>query len=293
MYTIVVHGGAGVADRENLTDEMRKRYLAGINDAVEAGYNILRNGGSALSAVEASVISLEDNELFNAGKGSVFTSDFTHELEAAIMEGKEMRAGAACGLRNVRNPIILARNILEKSPYIFMNGKGAEKFAREINLRFEPDNYFFSSEKYEKLQEEKFQLSKGTVGAVALDSEGNLAAATSTGGLTNKNYGRIGDSPLIGAGTYANNNTCAVSCTGDGEYFIRSVAAYDVSCLIEYKQLSLREACSTAIKKLTDMGGDGGLIAVDKNGNIELAFNSNGMYRGFRTEGSEPVCEIY
>jgi beta-aspartyl-peptidase (threonine type) len=295
MYALAIHGGAGVIEREDLTQEMEAEYLRGLQDALASGFLILKNGGTALDAVEASVVSLEDNELFNAGKGSVFTHDGRHEMEASIMCGRRVDAGAVCAIRNVRNPVILARNVLEKSRHLFLNGEGAERFASENNLDFEPDEYFYTTARYRQLQLAKLQQidNKGTVGAVAIDNDGNLAAATSTGGLVNKNYGRIGDSPVIGAGTYANNSTCAVSCTGDGEYFIRGVIAYDISALLEYGKYSLKEACGHVIARLGKMGGDGGVITLDKNGNIEMFFNSNGMYRGFWKEGSEPEVSIY
>lgn len=296
MYAIAVHGGAGVKERKDLPPELEERYLQGLHQAINAGYSILDSGGSALDAVEAAVASLENNELFNAGKGSVFTSDETHEMEASIMDGSNLKAGAVCGIRNVRNPIRLARTVLEKSNHLFLSGHGAEKFAKENNLPFEPDEYFYSAERYQQLRAARITKpkGKGTVGAVALDSWDNLAAATSTGGLTNKNYGRIGDSPLIGAGTYANNSTCAVSCTGDGEYFIRTVAAYDISALISYSGLALREACEKVIvEKLTALGGDGGAIAIDIEGNVEMIFNSNGMYRGYRKQNGVAVASIY
>lgn len=295
MYTLAIHGGAGVVEREDLTPEMESEYLRGLRDALAAGYFILKNGGAALDSVEAAVISLEDNELFNAGKGSVFTHDGMHEMEASIMCGKRIDAGAVCAVKNVRNPVMLARKVLENSRHLFLNGEGAQKFAMENNLVFETDDYFYTTARYRQLQLAKLMEieKKGTVGAVAIDSEGNLAAATSTGGLVNKNYGRIGDSPLIGAGTYANNSTCAVSCTGDGEYFIRGVVAYDISALIEYGKFSLKEACGHVISRLSKMGGDGGVIAIDKGGHIEMIFNSNGMYRGFWKEGSQPEVFIY
>lgn len=296
MFAIAVHGGAGVKEKKDLTPELEERYLQGLRLALSAGYSVLETGGSALDAVEAAVTVLEDNELFNAGKGSVFNHEGKHEMEASIMCGRRIDAGAVCGIRNVRNPVKLARIVLEVSNHLFLNGSGAEKFAQEHNLAFEPDEYFHTAERHRQLQAAKMTRPKGTgtVGAVAVDSAGNLASATSTGGLTNKNYGRIGDSPIIGAGTYANNATCAVSCTGDGEYFIRSIAAYDVSALVEYGGLTLKEACSRVIKeKLTHLGGDGGLIAVDPMGNIEMEFNSNGMYRGYRKQNGLPVVSIY
>lgn len=225
-------------------------------------------------------------------------------MEASVMWGKTLDAGAVCALRNVKNPVHLARLAMEKSPHLFLNGTGAEDFGRESGVEFEDDSYFFTTKRYDQLLEAKKNLRVqldhyaekkfGTVGAVALDMHGNLAAATSTGGLTNKNYGRIGDSPVIGSGTYANNNTCAVSCTGDGEFFIRSVAAYDISCLIEYKKLSLEEACRIVImEKMVKIHGEGGAIAVDKSGNAALVFNSEGMYRGYRKDGEVPVINIY
>lgn len=296
MYAIAIHGGAGVISRKDLTAALEKQYLQGLHDAIEAGYTILEKGGSAIDAVQAAVVSLEDNELFNAGKGSAFTADELHEMEASIMCGQRLDGGAACGLKNVRNPILLARTILEESNHLFLAGQGAEMFAREHRLQFEPAAYFDTEKESRKLKESKTQPVKhtGTVGAVAIDSDGNLASATSTGGLTNKKYGRIGDSPIIGAGTYASNSSCAVSCTGDGEYFIRSVAAYDVSALMEYKGLSLHQACENVVhNKLKKIGGEGGLIAVDNIGNIEMAFNAEGMYRGFRKQSDRPFVYIY
>ncbi|HET6558770.1 MAG TPA: isoaspartyl peptidase/L-asparaginase [Prolixibacteraceae bacterium] len=296
MYAIAIHGGAGVISKKDLTATQERQYTKGLQEALEAGFRILEIGGSALDAVETAVILLENNELFNAGKGSAFTSDETHELEASIMCGNRLDAGAACGLRNVKNPILLARTVLEKSHHLFLNGPGAEKFAQEHGLPFVADEYFYTEKEYKKLQESTLQpgKNKGTVGAVAIDRKGDLAAATSTGGLTNKKYGRIGDSPVVGAGTYAKNATCAVSCTGDGEYFMRCVAAYDVSALMEYKGYSLQQACEEVVmNKLTKLGGDGGLIAVDREGNIELVFNSEGMYRGIHQQGKEPAVLIY
>jgi len=303
-FAVAVHGGAGTVSRKNLTPELEKKYLSGLNDAVDSAYAIVETGGSALLAVEAAVRSLENNILFNAGRGAVFTNEGTHEMDAAIMDGKSLKAGAATGVSNVRNPIILARCIMLSSEQVLLCGKGAEEFARTNRLHFENDNYFFSQYRYDQWEKIKHtsetQLDhvddapKGTVGAVALDKDGNLAAATSTGGMTNKRFGRIGDTPIIGAGTYANNSTCAVSCTGHGEYFLRYVAAYDVSCLMEYKGLTLKEACELVInKKLKDAGGEGGLIAVDGNGNVELVLNTSGMYRGWRVEGEEAIVKIH
>ncbi len=304
MYSIAIHGGAGTIRKNNINPEEEGLYYEGLRIAIEAGVQVLRSGKNALDAVEAAVMALEDNPLFNAGCGSVFNSDGIHEMEASLMWGKNLNAGAVCALRNVKNPVQLARLVMEKSNHLFLNGKGAEDFARENDLVFEEDSYFFTTKRYDQLLETKktghIQLDHaagkyfGTVGAVALDSAGNLAAATSTGGLTNKSYGRIGDTPLIGAGTYANNNTCAVSCTGDGEFFIRGVAAYDISCLLEYRNMSLQDACNLVLlDKMKKLGGEGGAIAVDKTGNVAMVFNSEGMYRGFCREGAEPVLAIF
>ncbi|MBL0104467.1 MAG: isoaspartyl peptidase/L-asparaginase [Bacteroidetes bacterium] len=303
QIAIAIHGGAGTILRSSMTESKELAYREALQNAISAGYSVLEKGGSSLDAVQASVMSLEDCPLFNAGKGSVFTHDGTHEMDASIMEGKALMAGAVAGVQGVRNPVELARMIMEKSEHVLLTGKGAEDFARHMNMPFENADYFFSQFRYDQLKEirdsDTVQLDHtdkkfGTVGAVALDLHGNLAAATSTGGMTNKRYNRVGDSPIIGAGTYANNNTCAVSCTGHGEFFIRSVVAYDVSCLMEYKGLSLREACDIVVqKKLVKIGGEGGLIAVDTHGNCVLSFNSEGMYRGWKNSGGEDGVEIY
>lgn len=296
MYAIAIHGGAGVISPKELTADLKQQYLQGLKDALEVGFRILEKGGSAIDAVQTAVVSLEDNELFNAGKGSAFTSDDSHELEASIMCGQRLDGGAACGLKNIKNPILLARTVLEKSHHLFLNGQGAELFADEHDLQFVPAGYFYTEKGYRELlaYREKPGKETGTVGAVAMDSEGNLASATSTGGLTNKRYGRIGDSPILGAGTYANNTTCAVSCTGDGEYFIRCVAAYDVSAMLEYKGISLKEACNEVVmNKLKKLGGEGGLIAIDRQGNIEMVFNGEGMYRGYQKQGNQAEIFIY
>lgn len=288
--SLAIHGGAGTILREKLSPETERNYLSELEKALQAGYKILKNKGSAMDAVEAAVVYLEDCPLFNAGKGSVFSAAGINEMDASIMDGKTLQAGAVAAVRNVKNPVKLARKIINGSSHILLCGEGAAEFARENNIELADNNYFFVHQRWEQWQKIKnsglsaldHNVNTGTVGAVALDSQGNLAAATSTGGMTNKKYGRIGDSPLIGAGNYANNNTCAVSCTGDGEYFMRTVAAYDVSCLMEYKNYSLKKACQMVINnKLLNLGGQGGLIAIDKSGNIELCFNSPGMYRGY------------
>jgi beta-aspartyl-peptidase (threonine type) len=273
------------------------------------GDQILKDKGLAIDAVEAVVKQLEDNPLFNAGRGSVFTHEGRNEMDASIMEGKTLMAGAISGVYNVKNPITLARTVMESSEHVFLSGGGAVDFAKKMGIPLESDDYFFVQYRYDQLQkarendeiildhtvvknnnERKF----GTVGAVALDAYGNLAAATSTGGMTNKQHGRIGDSPIIGAGTYANNKTCAVSCTGHGEYFMRSVVAYDISCLMEYKGLSLKEACHFVIhEKLVKLGGEGGLVAVDHEGNIEMPFNTEGMYRAGKHCDSDLIIGIY
>lgn len=290
-YSLAIHGGAGTITKSLITDKQELGYKEGLQEALFVGESVLKKGGSALDAVEIAVKVLEDNPLFNAGRGSVFSHDGFHEMEASIMDGSSMKAGAVACVRNVKNPIYLSRLVMEKSGYVYMVAKGAEDFARKWGVPTEPDEYFFTDQRYEQLMEirdsEKVLIDHsaeqkfGTVGAVAVDKKGNLASATSTGGLTNKRYGRLGDSSVIGAGTYANNNTCAVSCTGYGEYFLRSVVAHDISCLMEYKGLSLKDACHEVVmNKLVKLGGEGGIIAVDKHGNVELVFNSEGMYRG-------------
>ncbi len=289
--------------RSTMTQELQKQYEMGLAEALNAGYKILEAGGSSLDAVQAAVVALEDNPMFNAGRGAVFNHIGTHEMDAAIMDGKGLEAGAVCGVGNVKNPVKLARAIMDKSGHVVLCGTGAEQFAKMQGLQFEEDTYFYTEQRYQQWQEalieDRVQLDHtekkfGTVGAVAIDIHGNLAASTSTGGMTNKKFGRMGDSPVIGAGTYANNNTCAISCTGHGELFIRSVVAYDISCLIEYKGLSLKDACNLVVNdKLVKIGGEGGLIAIDKNGNIEMPFNSEGMYRACRKQGGEAKIMIY
>jgi beta-aspartyl-peptidase (threonine type) len=308
QYAIAIHGGAGTILRSLMTPEKEAQYIKGLQDAIAAGNTILEKGGSSLDAVETAVMSLEDFPLFNAGRGAVFTNKGTHEMDASIMDGKTLEAGAVSGISNVQNPVHLARVIKEKSGHVFLCGSEAETFAKQLNISFQPDEYFYEESRYNQWQEVKdsdgYQLDHtvnsgegkkfGTVGAVAIDVNGNLAAATSTGGMTNKRFGRVGDSPMIGAGTYANNNTCAISCTGHGEYFIRAVVAYDISCLMEYKGLSLKEACDYVVKdKLVKFGGEGGLVAIDKQGNIELPFNSEGMYRAWKKGNTQTEVRIY
>jgi beta-aspartyl-peptidase (threonine type) len=309
VFTIVIHGGAGTIQKEDMTPELEKAYLKGLGEALNAGYAVLEEDGSAINAVKAAIVILEDNMLFNAGRGSVFTKKGVQEMDAAIMDGNDLRAGAVAGVRNVRNPIELATEVMRNSNHVFLSGKGGNDFAIRQGVKLEPDEYFFSQFRYDQwkairdsdnysldhthqqLEELMKDKKFGTVGAVACDRHGNTAAATSTGGMTNKKYGRIGDSPLIGSGTYANNKTCAISCTGHGEVFIRAVAAHDVSCLMEYKNLTLQEACEEVVlNKLVQMGGEGGLIGVDAHGNAAMVFNSAGMYRAQRN--SEGVHEV-
>jgi beta-aspartyl-peptidase (threonine type) len=309
-YAITIHGGAGTILKSTMTPEKEKAYLDGLKNAIEAGETILKNGGSSLDAVEKAIRSLEDNPLFNAGKGAVFSNAEKNEMDASIMNGEDLSAGAVAGISNVKNPITLAKGIMQKSEHVFLAGNGAIEFAKLIGSEFEEDAYFFEQMRFDQLQQakqsdgvfldhttDKFENGEkkfGTVGAVALDIHGNLAAGTSTGGMTNKKFGRVGDSPIIGAGTYANNETCAISCTGHGEFFIRSVVAHDISCLMEYKGLSLKEACDFVVMdKLVKIGGEGGLIAIDKNGNIEMPFNSEGMYRAKKSEDGALFIKIY
>jgi len=304
-WSLAIHGGAGTITPALMTPEKELRYRNGLQTALEAGERILDAGGTALDAVEAAVQSLEDNPLFNAGRGAVFTHEGTHEMDAAIMRGDTLEAGAVAGVRGVRNPIVLARAIMERSGHVMLAGEGAAQFARTAGIVFEDERYFHDDFRHAQWMEVKdtdsYQLDHtkgdekkfGTVGAVARDVHGNLAAATSTGGMTNKRWGRIGDSPVIGAGTYANNATCAISCTGHGEYFIRAVVAYDISCLMQYGGMTLEEACQKVVNdKLVNFGGEGGLIAIDAKGNCCMPFNSEGMYRGQATPEGRDI-QIY
>jgi L-asparaginase / beta-aspartyl-peptidase len=303
-YGIAIHGGAGTIRPSLMTPEKEKAYRMGLEEALLAGDAILKIGGTALDAVTAAVTSLENCTLFNAGKGSVFTHEGTHEMDASIMRGDTREAGACAGVRGVKNPILLARSIMEKSEHVLLCRDGAEAFARTIDIAFEDENYFHDDFRFNQWKEAKEQdvvqldhsdgKKMGTVGAVALDEFGNLAAATSTGGMTNKKWGRIGDSPVIGSGTYANNLTCAISCTGHGEFFLRAVVAYDISCLMEYRNLSLEDACKMVVNdKLVKFGGEGGLVAIDSKGNVCLPFNSDGMYRGWKKSGEQIEIKIY
>jgi len=311
----VIHGGAGVIRKGSLSPEKEKAYRDGLEQALLAGYKALQNGKSSMDAVEIAIRMLEDNPLFNAGKGAVFTADGKNELDASVMDGKTLMAGAVAGLHRVKNPITLARAVMEKSPHVMMIGDGAEKFAAEQKIELVDPKYFWTQERWDNLQnvikQEKEKAAKagkkvsqidlrqepinkfGTVGAVALDKDGNLAAGTSTGGMTYKKYGRVGDVPVIGAGTYANNDTCAVSATGWGEYFIRVGVGRDISAQMEYRALPVQQAADMTLNKVKALGGDGGVIAIDKFGNIGISFNSEGMYRAYIDVNGKPVVEIY
>ena len=338
---LAIHGGAGTILRSTMTPELEREYRGGLDEALRVGWDVLSKGGSALDAVSATVCTLEDFPLFNAGRGSVFTHDGKNEMDASIMDGRTHDAGAVAFVKNVKNPIKLARLVMEKTPHILLAGPGANEFAREMDVEFADDAYFFTQHRYDQLlhardegvieldhtaeeagilsenlitdetqrraalstpltgvdgdlsvssatvdhpSNPKSKIQKGTVGAVACDRNGNLAAATSTGGMTNKKFGRVGDTALVGAGTYADNSTCAVSCTGYGEFFMIGVTAYDVAARMKYKKLDLAAAANEALEHLTSLGGDGGFIAVDAGGRVVLPFNCDGMYRGYRTE---------
>lgn len=314
-YAIAIHGGAGALKRAAMTPEKEAAYRAALDSALTIGETILKNGGTPLDAVEQTITYLEDCPLFNAGRGAVFTHEGKNELDASIMDGTTQKAGAVGSVMTVKNPIQLARAVMDKSPHVFLTGRGAEQFAKENGIEITDPKWFFTQERWDVLQEmlkeeeektgkrDHLKLSDnqsatpnsdgkfGTVGCAALDKNGNLAAGTSTGGMTNKRWNRLGDSPVIGAGTYASNDACAVSCTGHGEYFIRYAVAYDVWALMSYKGLSLADATDLVVnKKLVEKGGEGGLIAVDKDGNIALPFNSEGMYRGYAKPGERKVA---
>ncbi len=315
-FTIAIHGGAGTILKKNMTPALEKAYKDGLVAALNAGYSILEKGGTALDAVKAAVISLEDNILFNAGRGSVFTNKGHHEMDASVMNGKDLRAGAVAGVQGIRNPVALAYEVMQRTEHVMLSGDGAVEFAAEIKMPLETDEYFYSEFRYNQWEhvrdsdstaldhnintssfakasadkEKKF----GTVGAVACDKNGDIAAATSTGGMTNKKFGRVGDTPLIGCGTYANNKTCAISATGHGELFMKAVAAYDVSALMEYKNYSLQQAMDEVVnKKLVAIEGEGGMIGVDAQGNAAMVFNSEGMYRAMKNSNGRMEIDIY
>ncbi len=312
-FGIVLHGGAGTILKKNMTPEKEAAYKAKLEEAIKVGHTILKNGGTSLEAVEKTINILEDSPLFNAGKGAVFTSEGTNELDASIMDGSTLNAGAVAGVKTVKNPINLAREVMINSPHVMLSGDGAALFAKGRGLEIVDPAYFFTEERMKTLEKVKEKLKNkeankttafydpvikdskfGTVGCAALDKHGNLAAGTSTGGMTNKKWNRIGDSPIIGAGTYANNATCAVSSTGWGEYFIRGMVAHDISAMIEYKGVSLQEAAQEVIqKKLTNLGGTGGIVAIDNQGNVTMEFNTAGMYRATMNAEGELVIGIY
>ena len=305
-FAIAIHGGAGTILPHLLTPAKEQAYKAALSDALLTGQRILKQGGTSLDAVEAAVKVLEDCPLFNAGKGAVFNAAGKHEMDAAIMSGTDRSCGAVAAVSGIKNPVSLARAVMQKTEHVLLIGDGAKAFATANGFNMETDEYFHDQYRYEQWQsvkdEEKTILDHtadkdkkfGTVGAVALDQHGNLAAATSTGGMTNKKFGRVGDTPIIGAGTYANNSTCAVSCTGHGEFFMKQLVAYDIACLMEYKGLSLIEAADFVVnQKLKAIGGEGGLIAIDAAGNITLPFNSAGMYRGWAKGDAQPEVAIY
>ncbi|WP_411273160.1 isoaspartyl peptidase/L-asparaginase family protein [Daejeonella sp.] len=315
-YVMVIHGGAGTILKSTMTPEKEAAYTAALTKALETGYAAIKEGKSSLDAVEATIHILEDSPLFNAGKGAVFTNEGKNEMDAAIMDGSNLKAGSVAGVTIIRNPISAARAVMEKSEHVMMAGAGAEKFAKQAGLTIVDPAYFFTQDRWDGLQRaikddstksvldhgnKKSYKSEsqnvdnkfGTVGCVALDSKGNLAAGTSTGGMTNKKFGRIGDAPIIGSGTYANNATAAISCTGWGEFYIRSVVAHDISALMEYKGLSVAEASQIALDKMAKLGGNGGLIALDKNGKMAMPFNTAGMYRGTITADGKIEVLIY
>ena len=313
-FAIVIHGGAGTILKKNMTPEKEAAYNETLERAIRVGYEILKNGGTSLEAVTKTINVMEDSPLFNAGKGAVFTNAETNELDASIMDGKTLNAGASAGTTNVKNPIDLARAVMDNSPHVMLAGKGAETFAEEQGLEIVDPSYFYTENRFNSLkrakENEKIELDHddkqafydpeikdfkfGTVGCAALDKDGNLAAGTSTGGMTNKRWGRVGDAPIIGSGTYANNASCAVSSTGWGEYFIRAQVAHDISALMEYKGLSLKEAAREVIHdKVGGLGGDGGIVAVDKDGNMVFEFNTEGMYRASMNDKGDLVVQIY
>ena len=301
MFAIAIHGGAGTLARGDLPAAQEREYLAGLESALDAGYDLLERGAASLDATVAAVCVLEDNPLFNAGRGAVLNRDGVAELDASVMDGKTLGAGAVTGLKHVRNPVELARLVMEKSPHVMLVGEGAEEFARLSGVELVSNEYFRTPVRQQQLQRllggvvtrENELAAFGTVGAVALDGAGNIAAATSTGGMTGKRWGRVGDSPVIGAGTYANNASCAVSATGHGEYFIRTVLAHDICAQVEYLKLPLRQAVDNVLRKMAVLGGNGGVITIDTRGEIVLEFNSEGMFRGQRHSDGRRAVAVY
>jgi L-asparaginase / beta-aspartyl-peptidase len=307
QVALVIHGGAGNIYKEHIPDTLEDQYQAKMKEALLAGYEILRQGGQSIDAVKAAINIMEDSPLFNAGKGSVFTSAATNEMDASVMDGHTLNAGAVAGVKHIKNPINAAIEVMHFSPHVMLTGEGAEEFAKSRGLEIVDEKYFYTEKRYQQLQmlkerekaQGRFLLSEddykfGTVGAVALDKSGNIVAGTSTGGMTNKKYGRVGDTPIIGAGTYANNQTCGISATGHGEFFIRSVVAHDISALMEYKDLAIQEAAEVVIhEKLKQLGGEGGVVGLDAKANIMMSFNSNGMFRGYIREDGIPQVFIF
>lgn len=297
-YAIVVHGGAGVLSKDNMDSTTCASYTEKLDEALQVGEQMLKAGATATDVVVKVINVMEDSPLFNAGKGAVFNHEGINELDASIMEGNTLNAGAVAGVRDIKNPINAAREVMDNSVHVMLSGKGASEFAKQQGLEIVPNKYFYTQRRYQSLKsllKKERQRNEtdntGTVGCAVLDSYGNLCAGTSTGGMTNKKFGRIGDSPIIGAGTYANNKTCAVSCTGHGEYFIRLGFARDISAMMEYQNKSVTEACKKEIDKLSELGGGGGVIAVDANGNIAMEFNSKGMFRGYmKSDGKKEIA---
>jgi len=307
-YVLVIHGGAGAISKDEMTPELEKQYRSALEEALKSGYDAIQSGKTSVEAVQAAINILEDSPLFNAGKGAVFNNDGKNEMDASIMDGGKMKAGAVAEVSNLKNPIDGAIAVMEKSEHVMLAGKGAEDFAASVGLEIVDPSYFWTEKRWQELLEARDGITDertasllkkkkkkylGTVGAVALDKNGNIAAGTSTGGMTNKKYGRIGDSPIIGAGTYANNATAGISCTGSGEYFIREVAAHRISDLIELKGLSLEDAISQTLKEIGDVGGDGGMIGLNKKGEYSMQFNTEGMYRGVVDEKGNISVAIY
>ncbi|TKG88898.1 isoaspartyl peptidase/L-asparaginase [Puteibacter caeruleilacunae] len=299
-YVVVIHGGAGTILKKNMSPEKEQAYKAKLDEALVAAEKILKAKGTCVEAVKAAIMVMENSPLFNAGKGAVFTNAGKNELDASIMRGKDLNAGAVAGVTNIKNPIHAAIMVMDNSEHVMLAGKGASDFAKSQDVEIVDPKYFYTKSRWESLQRlikkerEITQRDKhGTVGCVVLDTYGNLAAGTSTGGMTNKKYGRIGDSPIIGAGTYANNKTCAISCTGHGEYYIRLSFARDISAMMEYQGITIENACKQEVRKLTKLGGTGGTIAVDKDGNVAMEFNTAGMYRGYIKSSGEKIISIY
>jgi len=297
-FAIVIHGGAGTILKENMSNKLETAYKDKMKEALEAGHYILKTNGTSIDAVEAAIKILEDSELFNAGRGSVLSNNEEVEMDASIMTGHNLNAGAISGIKHIKNPISLARKVMEESEHVFLSGEGAEDFAVSKGFETVENNSFITerrlnsvrnAKKRDSIQDNKF----GTVGCVALDKFGNITSGTSTGGMTNKKWNRIGDVPIIGAGTYANNNTCGISSTGWGEYFIRNVVAYDISSQIDYLKININQAAKNTLKKVKDLGGSGGVIGIDNNGNVMMDFNTKGMYRGYIKSDGETIIEIY